>query len=203
MKSKGFTLIEIAVVIVVMGLLAAGGYLLWQNPVKTTDSTKMSDADMAKMSPTPTATPAPTPDASAGWQTYTSIKYHYLIKYPVGFGFKDYSSHQDGSAIAINTLAGINGMQNTEPYGARISVASGVAHPLLERSYYGKPISESEITSLKVGGLKGERWSSPDGSFTEIAVAKDNLTYMLFLSGIPSPSVTDFNLMVDSFTFTK
>lgn len=74
---QGFTIVEIVVVVCVVGIIAAVGYVWWQG---RQDVSVSSHSNQSSSSAQPT--PTPTPDPTAGWKTFAQKDGYYTFKYP-------------------------------------------------------------------------------------------------------------------------
>lgn len=75
-NQKGFSAVEVVLVLVIVALMGAVGFLVYKNHNKTTT------ASGATSTTKPAATtPAPT-DPTSGWKSYANTYGHFTIKYP-------------------------------------------------------------------------------------------------------------------------
>lgn len=83
-NSKGFTLVETLLVILVLAVIGFGGYYVWQNQHK--DETKVSSN---KSTATKTETKSQSSDPYQGWKSYTLPYEKLSFKYPSDWTLSD------------------------------------------------------------------------------------------------------------------
>ncbi len=173
LSARGFTLIELAVVILVIAVVMAGGYLALVRlqpdpaPPEHVDSVDRT-ANLTLAKPTPAApTPTPTIDVYQGWRTYTDSKYHFSFKYPssasVRYSYGDIDSisivHQTGStqeaipiSFDVNKPYGCEGQSDNQP----------LSHPY--------PVTLGQSTTTITPSCAGDKANAvtPDGQVIQV-----------------------------------
>lgn len=179
-NQKGFSVVEILIVIVVIGLLGAIGWLVYdrqKNKTSETSNTQVSTAQKEE---------AKTVDPYEGWKTY-ALKYEkFNFKYPDGYTVDDKSttaspdvvpgadwlklSKDNGFVISIQTgLYGVGGICETckLAQSKEISFLGKTAYLNFRDEGSGKVgqiIVAANNTNLFGGGIKGKNVKSKDGN---------------------------------------
>lgn len=172
---KGFGAVEILIVIVVVGLLGAVGWLVYsrQNtkqdankPTQTSESKPDTITDEAKNTETTTKTPDPT----EGWKTVTNDKYHFSYKYPTTNKCEDFvietitSSQLYSLGERINNSGvrcSVSVQASASPLSVRVSVAGSTedqpdfGDKQMQGNNYYKLQSKDKVT---VSGVSGTKW---------------------------------------------
>lgn len=109
MKSnqKGFSVVEILIVIVVVGLLGAVGWLVYdrQKSPKQSETTQQSSSTQENLRPT-NDKKEDQKLINAGWKVYTSEKLKISFEYPDGWTVKEEDQISQGSRIYISSHSG-------------------------------------------------------------------------------------------------
>lgn len=118
-NERGFSPIEIIMVIVIVGLLAAVGYMFYKGNHKA--ATKTTTTTTATKSTT--TTPAKTTDPYAGWKSGTTKYEKINYKYPADWTVKDTSvATEKGDCV----YPGADHVKLAAPSGARVSLSTGI-----------------------------------------------------------------------------
>jgi prepilin-type N-terminal cleavage/methylation domain-containing protein len=127
-NQKGFSVVEILIVIVVVGVLGAVGWLVYDRQKSKTDSKDMSTQNMNAKSETPKKETEMAKELYGGWKTYTSkIGSGLTFKYPA-----DWYYPEDDSTTAPfkNNLGGSEAdrtLYSVKPTFSKPTSAGGVS----------------------------------------------------------------------------
>ena len=118
-NEQGFSVVEFVMILVIIVLIGAAGYLVYKNHHKTstaattnTSATKPATSTSTKATTTKQASATQTStcpsltnvaQVPSGWQTYTSSKYNYSISYPASWGV----TNSNGSVDNLPILDGV------------------------------------------------------------------------------------------------
>jgi len=166
---KGFSLIEVLIVIVLISILSSAGYLFWQN----------------QSGPTPTSTPSKTiepttsaPDSTSNWNTYADDSFGISFKYPNNLSptkRNKLPSGRDDIRIDIDT----------------VSVTYQDQGQLLSQGYDNSYELQTTSNTFTIDGThyqsKNYRWgegSETSGGFqNHEVIILDNNTFVVIVSG--------------------
>lgn len=102
-NQKGFSVVEILIVIVVVGLIGGVGFMVYKNHNKKPSTNSVATTTTTKPAATETKPTTQAPDPYAGWKTYTSpLKSGLSFKYPADWDFTP-----NTSVPAPNNLGGV------------------------------------------------------------------------------------------------
>jgi Tfp pilus assembly protein PilE len=130
-NEAGFSPVEIVMVLVIVALLGAVGFLVYKNQHKTTTAS-VTTATATKQPAT--KTPLASTDQYAGWKSYT-LKYEKLtFKYPAGWTLKDDSASQgltpNADSVSLTASNGFSASINTGWDGGGDSLNLATDSPL-------------------------------------------------------------------------
>ncbi len=215
LKQKGFSPIQILLVLVVIGLIGGTGWYVWESRNKTSqtlaDTSKAAGEAQKAEKKKETAKPAT--DPVADWVTYKSTVGVFTLKHPktwVGAKSPELCSENlvlfGANAASVGTCASENGGQ--------ISVSSTEGNHDDEFALSPSQHSGIKSTVLAVDGIQGSRSEGtakdqmsgegpgglPDGTkvVQYIFVANNNRTYLArYVQGSDYPdALADFDTMV-------
>jgi prepilin-type N-terminal cleavage/methylation domain-containing protein len=211
-KQKGFTVVEVLMVLVIVLLVGFAGWYVWNQRDKSDDkststSTNKSADDAHEMTPEQSPT--------YGWKTYTNKEGMYTFKHPSDWVFADHLDWcAEGLALfaskksAVGTCASENGGQMSM-YGADGDLRGQYK---LGEGYVG--VTEKKVTADGVEGVKISGIAS--GQAEGLGAYEDgtNVIYYVFYTNVmtyvagyvheasfPDDAITFEMLVTDTLTF--
>jgi hypothetical protein len=108
-NEKGFSVVEVVLMVVVMALIGTAGWLVYKNhhkttmPMANTSTNILTTTTKTSISTTTTSKPAQQTDPTAGWATYTSTLGGFSFKYPItGWTFDGFQGNTPVSGSQMN-----------------------------------------------------------------------------------------------------
>lgn len=215
-SQKGFSAVEAIIILIVVALLALGGWYVWKKNNKDTDTNK-NTASQQKETPKEDEKPV---DPTEGWTSYANEKGKYSLKHPASWVM---ASNLDACTEGLVLLApsGATLGKCASEYFGQVGVSSREGDErdnfTFKEAYYtnvqDEPVTVAGITGNKyttvVSGMDNEVvvGASPDNTkIVRYVFFTNNRTYVADYIQEPTypDALSDFNLIVTkTLKFTK
>lgn len=187
---KGFSAVELVLVLVIVALIGVIGWFVYKNHNKTTNNSSVSSTSNSSASTQPKTTSAP--DPYTGWQTYSSSSLGVSFKYPANWTAQVGEPQCTGAVLVSVT-----------PSSTDISsAASAIGNTSLKKytilvNQYGTQSSKCAADGNDLKGTKYHYLQSSD-QITSGAFKGNYLTLFGSTTGDTSATLPDTGIVTDT-----
>jgi len=140
-NQEGFSVVEIVLVLVVVGLIGAAGWFVWQSNNKTSNKSTDTIQSTSTKSETPTPETAKAKNPYEGWLTYKStLNSGLTFRYPPNWKFtppKEAFKNNNGGEELDATLISVEPTRDPTPAGATAPSPANNVYMCLSFDEYG------------------------------------------------------------------
>lgn len=161
---KGFSVIEILIVVVILGLIGAAAWLVYDRQKNSASSDSGQSTQQSQTAQQETTKSDQTVDETANWTKVTSGKSSFTIKLPDGWNVKNWASSDYSYAASYADVTYTAGKPATVNSDASPADGGPVRHfnitgsPIAEKDSIGYYFNETPQDFNTTGGAKGKKY---------------------------------------------